>query len=397
MKRPIPAIPMPLGWSDVLAACLMGPGAAQAFEEACRQYHGAVKAFAVSSGRAALYVGLQALRRVRPERTRVLLPAYTCPTVGRAVMAAGLSGLCVDVSLDDFNLDVEQAEAAVDDTVLAVVVPHMFGTPAAVARLRQICQASRVTLIEDAAQACGARFDGRLVGTFGELAFLSLGRSKSLRGYRGGVLLVNDPDLVEVVEEEVARLSQGGWLRASGICRQLAISALSAPRMWQMAKKLPWLRVGAEDQEFDERPGRLAAWQAGLGLLALRRLEAYSAHRERMGRAMEQELAGATKVHLQANGPPRVSVYTRLALRLDCSGDERDGLVDALQAEGIDARAFYTRAMYQYDWWEEARHQAPCPNAERLVATNIALPVYWRTGEPEARVVAQALLTALGT
>ena len=386
---------MPLGWSDVLAACLMGPGAAQAFEEACREYHGAVKAFAISSGRAAIWVALQALKRVRPERTRVLLPAYTCPTVGRAVMAAGLSGLCVDVSLDDFNLDVDQTAAAIDDTTLAVIAPHMFGTPADVVRLREICQTSGAPLIEDAAQASGARFDGRLVGTFGEMAVLSLGRSKSLRGCRGGVLLVNDPDLVGVVAEEVSHLPSGGWLSASEVCRQLAICTLSAPRMWQMAKQLPWLHVGAEDQEFDAKPEQLSAWKAGLGSLALKRLEAYNAHRARLGRSMDQELSGALRAHSQAKASPRESVYARLALRLDCSRDERDAVEQALQAEGIDARAFYSRAIYQYNWWTPAPHQGPCPNAERLVATNLALPVYWGMDEPEAEAVARALLNAL--
>ncbi|MCX7599940.1 MAG: DegT/DnrJ/EryC1/StrS family aminotransferase [Armatimonadetes bacterium] len=381
--RPVPAIPMPLGWRDVVAACLQGPGALAEFEEACRQYHGVRRAFAVSSGRLALYIALRALRRLRPDATTVVLSAYTCPTVGRAVLEAGLTGLCVDVSLDDFNLDVEQVEAVLKEDVLAVVVAHMFGTPANIVALQQLCQTRGVYLVEDVAQACGARFDGRLVGTFGELAFLSLGRSKNLRGYKGGVLLVNDPALVGPVVEEVERLPQGGWLPPAAIVRQLAISMLSHPTLWQVGRTVPWLRVGAEDQSFDRSPSRMSAWQAGLGMLALSRLDAYNAHRQRLGSILEQHLACVPAIRVQSKPLQAQSVYTRLALRLVEDNPPRDKLVASLQRTGIDARAFYTRAMYEYDWWQRAADQARCPNAEQIVTTNLVLPLYWAMAETD--------------
>jgi len=311
------------------------------------------------------------------------------------VLEAGLTGLCLDISLDDFNIDVEKLEAALDDNVLAVIVAHMFGTPANIARFQQACRAHGAALIEDAAQACGARFDDQLVGTFGELAFLSLGRSKNLRGYKGGVLLVNAPALVEPVREEVARLPPGGWLPPTPILNQLAICALSAPRLWQYAKKVSWLHVGAEDQSFDGHPSRLPAWQAGLGLIALKRLDLCNAHRQHLARALEQRLAELPAVQVQSKVPQARSVYTRLALRLLGDSPPRGMLVSHFQAIGIDARPFYTRAMYQYDWWEPSEAQATCKNAEHLVATNLALPVYWGMSYRQLPDFADAVCTVL--
>ena len=394
--RPVPAIPMPLGWGDLLWACAQGKGARERFEAACREYHGAKAAFALSSGRAALWVALRALRRVFPKRKKVILPAYTCPTVGRAVLAAGLEGLCVDVAIEDFNIDPEQVEKFVDDETVAVVAAHMFGTPCDVEALRRICDGSGVVLIEDVAQACGARYDERLVGTFGELSFLSLGRSKNLRGYKGGVLLVNSEELLDAVEAEVAGLPDEGWL-SGGVIKQAAISLFSYPSLWNLAKRMPFLKVGAEDQSFDEHPSRMASWQAGIGLVALRRVDEYNQRRSQIGQKIERMLREAEGLQVQAKIAPRESVYTRLATLLRDGGRERrDRLVEKLQEAGIDARAFYSRVMYRYPWWEEVKRQPKCSGAETVVEHNFVLPLYFGMDEKDAEIIAYFVIETLG-
>lgn len=395
MSRPIPAVPMPLGLTDVWAACWKRPRAREEFEEACRDYHGAHQAFAVSSGRVALWLALMALKKLFPERTRVILPAYTCPTVGRAVQRAGLGGVCVDIGEDDFNIDVEQVAEALDEKCLAVIAPHMFGTPCDIARLMGLCQERGVVLIEDVAQACAARFDGRLVGTFGQLAFLSLGRSKNLRGYQGGVLLVNEPSFVDAVTEETGSLREVRTFHLTDVCKQVAISALSVPWAWDIAKRIPALRIGAEDQSFDDNPSRLAGWEAGLGLQALQRVEKYNRVRSHIGKSMEKELTGLARVHVQAKIPPRESVYVRLAVRLDYPRATRDAVVLALQQQGIDARAFYTGVIYGREWWRAASEQQACPRAEQIVATNVVLPIHYGSDERSHIRVTEAFKEAL--
>ncbi len=387
---------MPLTAADVLAAARARPSARQEFEEAIRAYHGSQAAFAVSSARAALWLALRTLKARFPDRKRVLLPAYTCPTVGRAVLAAGLEGLCVDVSPDDFNLDAEQVEAHLSENVLAVIAAHMFGTPCDLVRLAAACRRSGAFLIEDAAQACGARFAGQTVGSFGKMAVLSLGRSKNLRGAGGGVLLVNDLDLAEAVLVPLRELSVF-VARPSpfAVAKQLAIAALSSPHAWNLAKRLPGLRIGAEDQTFDDAPSLLSPWQAALGSLALARLDEYNARRARLGQIIERELAVFPNIHVQAKPTPRQSAYVRLAVRLDVRRKERNAIERALQARGIDARAFYTRPMYEYDWWRGSPDQPPCPQAEALVATNLTLPLYHAMDDTDAARVAQILMTAL--
>lgn len=392
----VPAIAMPLGFGDALRACFRARGARVRFERACSEYFGACGAFAVSSGRAALWIALEALKKAFPKRDRVIVPAYACPSVGRAVMRAGLVGLCVDVQLADMNIDCDEVARFLDDRTLAVVALHMFGTPCDLGRLTRMCSAAGAALIEDLAQACGSTWEGRPAGSFGDMAFLSLGRSKNLRGYRGGVLLVNRGELAELVRREVEMLPPGVCLPPGALLKQLAISVLSWPLLWSMVRHIRFLRVGAEDPTFDPAPSLLPHWQAALGLTSLSRLEHYNARRRQLGMIMEEELAEAPGIQVQAKAPPRGSVYVRLATLLDRRGRERDAVQRALQAQGIDARAFYTNVIYRYDWWQAGSGQTPCPRAERVVESNLTLPIYYAMTAEEARGVAAALKKVIG-
>ncbi len=394
MPRPIPAIPMPLTLADLWAAAWAGADAPAALEEACRRYHGAQACFAISSARAGLWVALRALRKLHPQRSEVVLPAYTCPTVGRAVLASGAQGLCADVSAEDFNIAPDAVAGLVGPSTLAVVAAHMFGTPCDLPRLQGICRAAGATLIEDAAQACGARFAGQVVGSFGALAVLSLGRSKNLRGHKGGLVVVNEANLVEAVTDEVAQLPILGPCDPYGLAQQAAICLLGHPRAWHMAKRLPGMRIGAEDQSFDKEPSRLRPWQAVLGSRAFGRLDQYNGLRRQLGRYAEGLLRDLDWVQVQAKDPPRESAYVRLALRVKGSHELRDAVETRLQAQGIDARAFYTRPMYAYEWWTPSDRQGRCPHAEELVAGNLTLPLFCGTKETDVQAMVRQLETA---
>jgi perosamine synthetase len=387
--KPLPAVPMPLSLSDLRRACRDARGARQRLEEALAAFHGAEMAFGLSSGRAALWLALRVLRRLRPERDRVIIPGYTCPTVGRSVMGAGLRGLCADISPGTLNLDPAQVAALIDERVLAVVAPHMFGVPCDVATLRTICDEHGAWLVEDLAQCVGGRWQDRLVGTFGGVGFLSMGRSKNLRGYEGGVLWVNRAELAEPMRTAFEELPEARSGSADRM-RQAAITVLSAPRAWAVTKRLPGVRVGAEDQSFDPHPSKLADWQAGLGLISLERLAEHNERRRRVAGSLRLALGDVAGVRCQAVPAEAEPTHVRFATVLtDEAVPRRDELVARLQAANIDARAFYSRPMSDYNWFRSADGGRPCPNSRAAVAANLILPMHHAMQEPDvARTVA---------
>jgi perosamine synthetase len=418
--NPVPAVPMPLSVQDLREACRAGEGAREQLAEACRTRYGARAAYAVSSGRAALWLALRALQTLRPQRRTVILPAYTCPTVGRAVQAAGLQGLAADVSLTDWGLDPTEVGALLDDSILAVIAPHLFGTACQIAALRDLCRQAGVWLIEDLAQACGAQCRGQAVGAFGDLAFNSLGRSKNIRGGGGGVLWVNNPELTGAVAGEYAALPEPNASALSGQLKQLATQLkqlatilLSRPQAWQVVRRLPFLEVGREDQEFDEQPTRLAGWQAALGSLSLSRVEAYNALRQGLGRQYGEALAGLNGLAPQspaegndstylrfalretADGLPQTSVRTQTSARVEGGSPVREKLVERLQRRGVDARSFYSRVIYDYSWWQPEARQKPCPAAATLLRTNLVLPVHYAMTETQIAQIAELLRDGL--
>lgn len=397
--RPVPAIPMPLSVQDWRQACRATATAPQQLAEQCRERHQALAAYALSSGRAALQFALETLRGLQPQRRTVILPAYTCPTVGRAVQAAALQGLCADVALTDFGLLPGAVEALLSDEVLAVVAPHLFGMACDVAPLARLCRERGVVLIEDLAQACGAQCQGQTIGTFGHLAFNSLGRSKNVRGYKGGVLWIHEAALVEPLSHAYATLPTPTASAARGQFKQLATTLCSQPELWNMARRLPLLKVGAEDQSPAEQPQALPSWQAELGRISLQRVAHYNGLRRQLAHTMLQQFAPLEGLEPQTAGEDRDSTYLRCALRVVGGGERREQLRQRLQHRGIDARSFYSQVLYDYDWWVRDTQQPACPNAARIVAENLVLPIHYGMTLAEAAQVGCAVgeeLTANG-
>lgn len=372
--RPVPAIPMPLSLADSVRAFRTAAPARDNLQTSCAKRFGACACYAVSSGRAALWLALSALRDTAPDRRRVILPAYICPTIGRAVQAAGLQGICADVSISTFTIDPASVHQLIDNNTLAVVAPHMFGVPCDVSILRTLCDYYGVALIEDLAQCFGGAINGKSIGTCCDIGFTSLGRAKNLRGYRGGLLWVQNPSFQQAIDAHWANLPEPRHEPAA-LLTQAAISMLSGPHAWNLLRRLPFLRVGEEDQNFDASPSRLTGWMAALAHISLQRVDHFNVARAEFAYAIRAALQDTDNLHLQELPPDIQCTFPRIAIRV-CP-EKRDRIVCSLQARGIDARAFYTHITYDYDWWQHADDQPECPVASDLLSTNLILPVHY--------------------
>jgi dTDP-4-amino-4,6-dideoxygalactose transaminase len=125
------------------------------------------------------------------------VPAYICPSVTQEIIACGLQCVSVDIG-SDLNIDVACVEEALSSSTLAVIAAHMYGAPAAVADLEDLCRRKHVFLIDDAAQVLGVEIDGRPPGTFGDVGMISFSQSKTIVAgscNAGGLLVINNPEL----------------------------------------------------------------------------------------------------------------------------------------------------------------------------------------------------------
>lgn len=157
-------------------------------------YVGTEHALAVNSGTAALWISMQALG-IGPG-DEVIVPAYTYVATYTAVLFTGATPILAEVD-ETLNLDPEDARARITERTKAIVAVHMLGNPARIDELKELADSRNLLFIEDCAQAAGARYKGRSVGSFGVMAGFSLNYFKTFTAGDGGLLVTSDPVLYE--------------------------------------------------------------------------------------------------------------------------------------------------------------------------------------------------------
>lgn len=160
-----------------------------------REWLGITHAFAFDSGRTSLFAILSALQLQSEDE--VLLQSYTCVAVPNPILWTKARPIYVDIDARTFNMSPEDLRRKITPRSRALIIQHTFGQPAPLKELLEIAKAHNLFVIEDCAHALGARYDGALVGTFGDASFFSFGRDKVLSSIFGGLLVVKDKTLAE--------------------------------------------------------------------------------------------------------------------------------------------------------------------------------------------------------
>ncbi|GGD88219.1 DegT/DnrJ/EryC1/StrS family aminotransferase [Paenibacillus nasutitermitis] len=157
--------------------------------------HDAKYAASVVNGTVAITVALQALGIKSGDE--VIVPPYTFIATASAALAYGVIPRFADIDPDTLAIDPDKVEKLINDKTKAIIAVHIGGAPADMRRLSEIARRHNLFLIEDAAQAVGAKWDGKRVGTLGDIATFSLQSSKNLNCWEGGVILTDNQELYE--------------------------------------------------------------------------------------------------------------------------------------------------------------------------------------------------------
>jgi len=291
---------------------------------------------ATSSGTTALTLALRAFQV--GEGDEVSLPSYACSALLHAVWSVGAIPRPVDCDPWSFNLDPEAARRACSSKVKALIVVHAFGLPAEFDELRGL----GVPLIEAAAQALGASFKGRPVGSLGEAAILSFYATKLITTGEGGMLLSNNEEILAV----------GRDLRAY-------------------------------DEKEDATPRfnfKMTDLQAALGLAQLKRLPQFLKRREVIAACYRERLQ-----HLPLQQPLAPPDRKRVYYRYVVKGPKRaDAYLSRLQNLGVEARRPVFRPIHRYLGLEGF------PGAEEAWEKAVSLPLYPSLSDEETEWVLQA-------
>lgn len=174
------------------------------FEREFASYLSVNRAYAFNSGRTALSIALQALE-LKPN-DEVLVPAYTCAIVFEVILRLGLKVVPVDVDLETYNINPNLISESITPSTRAIIPVHLFGQPCEMDAVIEIAKQFGLYVVEDVAQALGARYRQRKVGTFGDMSIFSFGPGKSITSGEGGALVANNPQFKGKVAQLQAQL-----------------------------------------------------------------------------------------------------------------------------------------------------------------------------------------------
>lgn len=178
---------------EVALGSWMRGDACTELERVLCERHDVRHALCIAKARVGIFVTLRAL--IEPGQKVVLSP-YTISDVVNMVLCAGGVPVFADLEPDTCNVDAAELERLVDGETGAVLITHLHGLACDMERIPALCRERGVALVEDAAQAFGARFAGRAVGTFGAAGVYSYGAYKNVNSFFGGMVVSNDGELM---------------------------------------------------------------------------------------------------------------------------------------------------------------------------------------------------------
>ena len=325
-------------WEDLLErTAFVGGPEVEAFERAFAEYLGAAGCVGVANGTDALQVALRALGLEPGEE--VILPAFTFFATIEAVILAGGTPVLADIEPTTFNLDPGDAASRVTERTRGVLTVHLYGQPSDLDRLTELCDRRDLWLLEDAAQAHGARWRGRRVGTFGALAGWSFYPSKNLGCFGdGGAVTAPDPTLLE----RVRMLGNHG-------------------RMEHYEHGL----IGTNS--------RLDTLQAAVLNLRLPHLDRDNERRRSIASRYREGLRGIRDLACPEVPEPAEPVYHQVTVRTE----SREALRSHLEAAGIGTGVYYPLPIHRQPAVQSTISRGiQLPEAERAARECLSLPVH---------------------
>lgn len=329
------------------------------FENQIRTIVGTPHAVAMNNGTSGLIAALLA-HGIGPG-DEVITSPFTFVATLNAILLVGAMPRFVDIG-DDYNINPNLVRDTIGPATRAVLPVHLYGYPADMAGIMALTERTDIAIIEDAAQALGARHADRAVGSFGTGCF-SFYATKNITTAEGGVVTTHDE---------------------------------------RIAMELRVLRNQGQRERYDyARPGynfRMTELQAAIGVAQMARFEGIVEARRSNARLLQEGLTGIEGLVVPPEDPARHHVFHQFTIRV--TGDastSRDGFIREMNARGVECGVYYPRPVFDYTCFRnDPRIGAPrTPVAERFSREVVSLPVHPALGEEDLATIVRSVREVL--
>lgn len=337
-------------------------GYIQEFEDGFAQLHDVKHAIGVSSGTAALHLAVLALGIKAGDE--IIVPTHTMMATIFAPLYERAVPVPVDIEERTYNIDPALIEAKITPRTKAIMVVHLFGHPVDMDPIMELAQKYHLPVIEDAAEAHGAKYKGKLVGTIGDIGCFSMYANKIITTGEGGMVITNN-------DEYAAKI-----------------------------RNLKALAFGAEHKLMHQAVGynyRLSNIQAAIGAGQLEKFEEIIARKRAMAAYYLEHLKDIPEIILPTEAPYAFSVYWMFHIVLTGGlHGRRSEFIQYLKAAGVETREDFVPYHQQEIFIAQGLVAGDeCPIAARLAPDGLYLPSGTDISEAELAHVVQSVRQAV--
>ncbi|MCX6709502.1 MAG: DegT/DnrJ/EryC1/StrS family aminotransferase [Candidatus Woesearchaeota archaeon] len=331
------------------------------FEKAVSDYAGVKHAIAVNSGTSALHLCIRALGI--KDGDEVITSPYSFIASSNCILFERAKPVFVDIDEKTFNIDPDKIEAAITEKTKAILVVHVFGLPAEMDRIIPIAKKHSLKIIEDSAEALGAKYKGRFAGTFGDCGVYAFYPNKQMTTGEGGIIVTND-DCIDELSRSMrsqGRDSNNDWLRH--------------------------IRLGYNY--------RLDEMSCALGISQLKKIDFLLSKRESVAANYGRILSKFKEVILPYENDSLHRSWFVYVIRL-AENVDRDKVIENLVEKGIQSKQYFPPIHLQEFYKRELGcKEGMFPNCEKVAKGTLALPFFTSMKKSQVKEVCLALKDAI--
>jgi dTDP-4-amino-4,6-dideoxygalactose transaminase len=337
----------------------MGPRVLD-FEKEYARFVGARNAVALSSGTAALHVALL-VAGVKPG-DEVIVPSFTFHSTAEVVLLCGAQPVFADIDPETYTVTADTVESAITRNTRAIMPVHLYGLPVDLDPLRKVARERGVALIEDAAQAHGAEYNGSKIGSIGDMTCFSFYAGKNMTTGEGGMVTTNDDDYSEKLR----------MVRSHGEQRPYWPTTIG--NNYRMTEIL-----------------------AAIGLAQLRKLPSFLQRRRENAEYLNERCGMLGKVVPPKEPAGRKHSWYVYTLRLrGANAGKRNKVIEKMRSKNVEAAVYYESPLHLLPLYrEQATSRRALPETEKACRQVFSIPVHPKLDEDDLEYVFETLKRVL--
>jgi Predicted pyridoxal phosphate-dependent enzyme apparently involved in regulation of cell wall biogenesis len=349
------------------------------FEREFAEYIGVKHAISVANGTDALVIALKSLGIGNGDE--VITSTFTYFASAEAISAVGATPVFVDVEKETFNIDPTKIEEKITNKTKAIIPVHIFGQCAKMDEINEIAKKHNLKIVEDAAQASGSRYKGKMAGTLGDAACFSFFPTKNLSCAGDGGMIVTNDDNIAIIAKALrthgsGETGQKAYNLLNNINDEIETSKDGDDTVYNALKYYNYL-IGLNS--------RLDAIQAAILRVKLPHLDDWNSRRREVAQIYNEKLKGSN-VAVPTVDKENETIYHQYVLQCE----NREDMINKLKENGIATGVYYPVPLHLQKVYKDLGYkEGDMPVAEYLSHRTFAIPVYPELTENEINYIVE--------